>query len=312
MELTRIRNNKVGLLAVLAAALVAASALMAAGASAKPAKKKQKVDIQFTATAGEKPVSCSKPIRGLGSTEQTADLKDLRFYVTGVELTKRNGKSVPLDLSAKAPFSFRSPKGDVTLIDLENGKGACAEEGTRAMNSHLRGKVPAGKYVGAEWTIGVPSALSHTDVTSAKAPLNLTAMDWSWQFGRKFMKIEVADPAGTDGSWSDSTFFVHLGSVGCVGNPAAGQKVKCAAPNESTVELRKFDPAKQKVAVDLKSLLAGNDVTANGGGAPGCMSGQTDPECGGVFGALGINWKTDGTGTGLANGKQSVFRAIKG
>lgn len=64
MELTRIRNNKVGLLAVLAAALVAASALMAAGASAKPAKKKQKVDIQFTATAGEKPVSCSKPIRG--------------------------------------------------------------------------------------------------------------------------------------------------------------------------------------------------------------------------------------------------------
>jgi uncharacterized repeat protein (TIGR04052 family) len=310
MKLTHYRVQRIGLFAVLAAALVALPALAAATTSAKPAKKTKKVDIQFAATAGKTPVSCSDPITGLGSTSATADLRDLRFYVTDAELIGEDGKTVPLKLSGGTPFTLKSSKGDVTLIDLENGKGACAEEGSRAMNSHLRGTVPAGKYVGARWTVGVPPKLSHSDVVGAKAPLNLTAMGWSWQYGRKFVKVELTDPAGPGGTWAENTFFVHVGSNGCTGNPASGQKVKCTTPNEAKVKLASFNPARQKVAVDLRRMFAGNDVTANAGNAPGCMSEQTDPECGGIFGALGIDWKPDGTGTGRPSGKQTVFRAI--
>ena len=62
-----------------------------------------------------------------------------------------------------------------------------------------------------------------------------------------------------------------------------------------------------------KPLLAGSDVTVNQAGAPGCMSEATDPECGSVFGALGVDWKADGTGTGKspASTAQTVFKAIK-
>ncbi|MFN8112002.1 MAG: metallo-mystery pair system four-Cys motif protein [Solirubrobacterales bacterium] len=306
MKLTHKKIRSVGLTVTLAAALMAAPGFATAN---KPAKTK-KVDIEFAATAGKAPVSCSKPIAGLGSTDQTADLRDLRFYVTDVELIGKSGKAVPVKLSGGAPFTLKSSKGDVTLIDLENGKGACAEEGTRAMNSHLRGTVPAGKYVGAKWTVGVPPKLNHSDVVGAKAPLNLTAMAWNWQYGRKFVKIELTDPAGPSGSWPENTFFVHVGSNDCSGNPASGQKVKCGLPNEAKVKLASFNPDRQKVAVDLKRLFEGNDVTANSGGAPGCMSEQTDLECGGVFGALGIDWKADGSGTGLPTGGQTVFRAI--
>ena len=110
----------------------------------------------------------------------------------------------------------------MTLIDLENGTGACAEEGTGATNASVRGTAPHRRYVGVRFTVGVPSALNHTDAPGAPAPLNFAAMAWSWQFGRKFMKIEVTDPAGAAGTWSENTFFVHLGSTGCIGQPRDG------------------------------------------------------------------------------------------
>ena len=75
--------------------------------------------------------------------------------------------------------------------------------------------------------------------------------------------------------------------------------------------LAKFNPARQKVAVDLKDLFAGNDITVNSADAPGCMSEQTDPECRGVFRALGIDWRADGSGTGTSpSGRQTLFRLI--
>ena len=62
-----------------------------------------------------------------------------------------------------------------------------------------------------------------------------------------------------------------------------------------------------------KANMAGNDITRNQAGAAGCMSGGTDPECAGVFQALAIDWKADGTGTGLpiaGGAAQTVFRPV--
>jgi hypothetical protein len=78
------------------------------------------------------------------------------------------------------------------------------------------------------------------------------------------------------------------------------------------VKLSAFNPATQQLAVDVRQLLAGNDITVNQSGAQGCMSGGTDPECQAVFQALGIDWQTNGSGSGepVDDGvSQNLFRA---
>lgn len=282
---------------------LAGAAALPAAAATKPASgraRSQAVAIRFAAVAGRAPVACGTPIDGLGTTARSAQLTDLRFFVSDVKLLRRDGRAVTLRLRADSPYRVTRGKAAVTLIDLENGRGGCAD-GTRGTNAFVRGTVPRGDYVGAQWSVGVPFALNHTDATTAPAPLNSAAMAWSWQVGRKFTKIELSDP-GTDAAaaWAARTFFVHLGSTGCEGNPATGETVGCGASNRAAVALRRFDPARQQVAVDLKAMLAGVDVSSNGGGAPGCMGGSTDPECGPVFRAFGLRLPS----------KQSVFRAI--
>ena len=71
----------------------------------------------------------------------------------------------------------------MTLIDLENGTGACATDGDKATNTVIRGTVPDGDYVGIRMYLGVPFALNHTDIVGAPRPLDLAAMSWSWQYG---------------------------------------------------------------------------------------------------------------------------------
>lgn len=287
----------------------------------RPAAR-QSVAIRFAAVAGRQTVTCARPIGDLGTSHRRARLTDLRFYVSDVRLLRRKGGYVTLRLRRDSPFRVTRGKAAVTLIDLENGRAGCAG-GTRATNAFVRGTVPRGHYVGVRWTVGVPFALNHTDVTTAPAPLNSAAMAWSWQAGRKFAKIEVSDP-GDDpaGAWSARTFFVHLGSTGCSGDPATGETVRCGAPNRPQVTFKRFNPARQQIAVDVKALLAGVDVTVNGGGAPGCMGGPTDPECGPIFRAFGLELSRhaddhhhDGMGghdhaAMSAARKQSVFRVI--
>lgn len=313
----------------LALGLAGAAALPAAAATpSKHARaRSQAVAIRFAAVAGTTPVTCGTPIDGLGTTGRSAQLTDLRFFVSDVRLLRRDGRAVTLRLRGDAPYRVTRGTAAVTLIDLENGRGGCAEAGTKGTNAFVRGTVPSGDYVGAQWSVGVPFALNHSDATTAPAPLNSAAMAWSWQVGRKFTKIEVSDP-GTDAAaaWAARTFFVHLGSTGCAGNPATGETVRCGASNRAAVTLRRFDPARQQVAVDLKAMLAGVDVTRNGGGAPGCMGGPTDPECAPIFKAFGLRLPAGGgmdmgddmdmgdggmaMGATAAASKQSVFRAI--
>jgi uncharacterized repeat protein (TIGR04052 family) len=289
---------------------VALAAAMAAGPAQATARKTQPVRLRFAAVAGATPVACGHLIEGLGKTGQAAQLADLRFYVSDVHLVRRDGHAVQVKLQSDRRYQVTAKGHGVTLIDLENGVSACSA-GTPGTNVLVRGTVPRGRYVGVRFTVGVPFALDHTDVVSAPAPLNLAGMAWSWQSGRKFAKIEVADPGGATGTWANHAFLVHLGSTGCTGNPVTGQAVRCSAPNLPAVSLRQFDTDRQVVAVDLKALLAGVDVTVNQADEPGCMSGPTNPDCGPVFGAFGLDWRPDGSGTGRPTGKQVVFRSMQ-
>jgi uncharacterized repeat protein (TIGR04052 family) len=295
-------------------ALAAGSLLTACGGSDSNSASDgpQDVALEFAAFAGATPVKCGTAVAGLGSGGVQAQIKDFRFYVSNVKLLKADGSEVPLTLSANDDWNHTAGSDAVTLIDLEDATGACAG-GTTATNAMLKGTVPAGDYVGVKMTMGVPFALNHSDFATAVKPLDIQAMAWSWQSGRKFAKIEVTDPAGTTGTWVSKTFNFHLGSTGCTGNPATGQTVSCVAANRMDFHFHAFNPVSQKIAVDLNALVAGTDVTVNQAGAPGCMSGGTDPECLHVFESLAIDWKADGTGSGLPIDEghaQTLFKAV--
>ncbi len=301
---------------------IAASVLTAAGITACATavtasahaghQPRMKVTLKFAAVAGSTPVSCAAPITGLGTGDTTAALQDLRFYISNVRMIRKNHTSVPMKLRRNTAYDLTRGGNRVSLIDLENGRGSC-NQGDAKVHATITGTVPKGNYVGARMYMGVPFPLNHTDITAAPAPLDLAAMNWSWQSGRKFAKIEVVDPGGAPGAWAAKAFHVHLGSTGCTGNPATGATASCSGSSRMAIRLARFNPAKQKIAIDLKALLAGNDITVNRAGAPGCMSGATDPECQAVFGAMKIGWKADGSGSGkaIAGGSgQRVFRAI--
>ncbi len=295
---------------VACAAALAGAAAGSASAHPGTGGDHQHVTLRFAAVNGAAPVSCGTPLTGLGTGGTTAVLTDLRFFVSNVRLTRANGTSVPLELTSRPRWAATDGGQRTTLIDLENGKGDCTE-GDGAVNAAVTGTVPAGRYTGVRYFIGVPFTMNHTDTVEAPAPMASAAMAWSWQAGRKFAKLELSDPGGAAGTWSSRTFFVHLGSSGCVGNPATGATTNCRSSNRASVRFARFDPPRQRIAVDVGALVAGNDITANRAGAPGCMSGGTDPECAGVFAALGIGWSPDGSGSGLPVAGQTAFRVLR-
>lgn len=300
---------------LLAAALMATGLLSACGGgddpvvTAPPASPKA-VELSFAAVAGNDPITCASSLTGLGTTAASGGLKDLRFYIANVKLVRADGSEAPLTLPPNDDWNATLGGDGVTLIDLENNTGTCV--GTVATNTTLRGTVPAGDYVGAKMTLGVPFALNHTDqgASTSVTPAAINnavnpGMAWAWAGGRKFAKIEVTDPG-----WIAPTFNVHIGSTGCTGtNPAAGLVDSCSKPNRLNLAFGAFDPSTQKIAVDVKALLTGNDVTLNGSGPTGCMSGTTDPECPKVFEALAID--LTGTGQTVGNGStQTVFKVV--
>lgn len=266
----------------------------------------QSVQLAFAAAANGTAAGCGTPISHVGSAAVDAELRDLRFYVSHIELITAEGVARPLNLDAVAGWQLAGT-GGVALVDLENATGGCAGTGTADMRSTVSGTVEAGTYTRVRFTVGVPAGLNHSDYAAASAPMDIQAMAWSWQSGRKFLKVEV-NPAGGVArpapAASASTFNIHMGSTGCTGNPASGEIVACSASNRFTVELP-FQAATQKLVLDLDKLFEGSDVTVDAGGAVGCMSGKTDPECTAVFRALGLD-----LGTGAADpAATAVFRA---
>lgn len=267
------------------------------------------VTIDFAAVAGITPITCTSTVTDLGTTNAQGTLADLRFYVSNVKLVKADGSTQALTLDKTDDFNATKGSDTVTLIDLEDKTGTCA--GTAAMNTSIKGTVPAGDYVGVKMTLGVPFSMNHTDATAdtaiTPAVINNAVhpgMAWSWAGGRKFTKIEV-----TNSTWTAPLFTVHLGSTGCTGtNPAAGLVDSCSRPNRVDFGFASFNPDTQKVAVDVKALLSQNNATVNAGGPPGCMSGATDPECVQTFDALSLDLTT---GLILNNGaNQRLFKVI--
>lgn len=245
-------------------------------------------ELRFAAKVGAQDFACGSTFT-LGTTSTTYKPRDLRFYVSELTLIDEDGAEVPFTL---ATDSFQ---GDgVALLDFEDGTGECAN-GTTETHRTITGTAPGGHYTSLVFTLGLPFALNHRDATAAAAPLNSTAMFWSWNAGYKFLKADGITTGLPNGH------NVHVGSTGCVAGATPNTVTECAAPNRVRITLADFAPKTSVVNFDLAALLAGSDLDVNQMGAPGCMSGGTDTDCAPIFQRVGLPF------AGAAAMTQTIF-----
>lgn len=284
--------------------LLAASLLLSActGGSEESPFRGGDFEIVFSGKVGEKAFSCDEKYLGLGVSGALVMPQDFRFYVSDVRLLTKQNEEVPVELLAEAPW--QTP--EVALVDFENGTHACAKNGNPETNVRLTGSVPKGEYVGVVFSLSVPEELNHEDPALAPEPLQVTAMQWSWLMGYKFMRAEVApmsahdhgeggaggaasDHEAPDGHALDSQF--HLGSLAC-------QQNSCDKPNRSEIRFDSFNPETQTITADLAEIMKQVDLTL----ANHCHGAPHDA-CNSFYASVGLDYET-----GESTGEQSAFR----
>lgn len=260
-------------------AIVFASAV-SAGHAQSPATRTQNVQINLRGAVGDRTFNCSETYPGIGTTGSTMTISDFRFFVQDVRLVDKKGNETPVTLSNDGKFQTER----VALIDFEDGSGPC-KSGSTDLNTAIRGTIPAGKYVGLKFKIGVPEDLNHLDPTKAPAPLNITRMMWSWQSGYKFARIDTKTTGRPNG------YVLHLGSTDCK-TDAATNATTCGHANRPEFSFAKFDITKDVATIDIKELFAGANVDINQEKtAAGCMSFEGDSDCAPVFKSLGLSFE---------------------
>ncbi len=260
----------------------------------------QPVEIRFALKAGEQAVACSQPVQALGTTQSTVQINDLRFYISNPQLVNRAGEAVAVTLEQDGIWQH----ANTALLDFEDGTAGCADSGNAELNSVLRGTIPHGEYIALRFELGVPFDLNHQDVTVAESPLNLAPMWWIWQYGYKFVRIDMK----TDAQESNGSWFIHLGSTGCAAaNENTPPTAACALPNVAQIQLDGFDPAVNTVVADLATLLADVNLSESTPQPPGCMSGVDDPDCADLLPAFGLDPAT-GMCAGAGCATQTFFR----
>jgi uncharacterized repeat protein (TIGR04052 family) len=267
---------------------------VSASPSSRSSTSGSPVVLRFDAMVGEQPFSCSQSYADIGVTKSTVRLRDFRVYVSRVRLIGRDGAETPLTLDQDGLWQHQ----DVALLDFEDASGACANGGTPDLRREITGRAPAGDYVGVAFDLGLPFEKNHADATSAPSPLNLSRLFWSWNGGYKFARIDLTSTGQAQG------WMFHLGSTDCTPNgPPHAPAQSCAFVNRPEIVLKTFSPASDTIAFDLRALFAGSNVDVNQPKtASGCMSSQSDPECGPIFAALGLTFGSTPTPA------QSVFR----
>jgi uncharacterized repeat protein (TIGR04052 family) len=317
-------------LGVATASLVGLISLLSAcgggGGGSDPVATVQPVSVDFTAALGSTALAtpCGPALDGLGTGNVKARLKDLRLYVANVYLITSGGAKVAVQLDRNSNQLTRG--GDtVALIDLREtaAAGDCLARAASARTA-VTGVVPTGSYVGMGFTVGVPESLNHVDPQdAANAPLDNTDLGWDWTGGKKHLQLEISPESASAadtytggvvqvGAAAADTFFVHLGNTGC-SNPLPNQ-YQCDNVNTRDIRFASFDVKSQRVALDLRALLAQSDLRKNDGESVGCMSSPTDPECQAMWSVLGTTFSA--RGANVVNSAspffsgQTVFKAI--
>ncbi|MEM9488654.1 MAG: MbnP family copper-binding protein [Myxococcota bacterium] len=244
------------------------------------------VELSFAARVGSAAAACGQEYPDIGTADTRISIKDLRMFISDVRLIGDSGE-VALELEQDGVWQYEN----VALLDFENASDACAEAGTTETNTAIRGTVPEGTYSGITFVLGVPFELNHQDSATAPSPFNLGAMQWNWQGGYKYLRVDLLNDNPAPGNaWN-----IHLGATGCESaGPTEAPASECARPNRPEYSFAAFDPTTEEVVMDLAAILDGSDVSINTlDTPPGCMSFPPDvDDCAQVFPSLGLSFDT--------------------
>ncbi len=262
--------------------LIAATTVLIFLAACSPPQ--QTVTIEFEARLGDQPIDCETVVDGLTMT-------DLRFYVDSPALLDPIGAATLRFQDIQLAEQDRWQHGDLALIDLENGKGAC-RNGTPETNALLIGTVPEGEYKGISFTVGVPFELNHADPLEAAPPLDDSTMHWHWRSGYKFLRAGFETP--NDGFW------MHVGSAGCDGT--VGNITGCRHENRIMVMMFDYQPG-DRIVFDFQPLIDAVDLEDET--PTDCSSGPSEDTCMEPFRRLKLNFED-----GQAGGNAEPFRVL--
>ena len=255
----------------------------------------QTLSMAFDYRVNGEPALCGSVYPGVGNgAQQDYELRDYRFYMADPRLEGPSGSTRIRLADTGSGSVYQDDDHTVALLGQVNGCDATVE--ARRVSRVLHGVADAGTYDRMCFSLGLPFALNHLDIATAPSPLNVTAMNWSWLGGRKFLKIDGlgdADDARTP-------FNLHVGSTQCDNGGQGGSappSQACAQPHVAEVCLDLADIASgHAIVVDPAAVLADVDIASNTPmTAPGCMSGNSDPECQTVMPKLGLDFEYNGT-----------------
>lgn len=223
---------------------------------------KAMVGDQELVTSGNSPRHDDPTYDGVGQDAKTVRPADFRFYVHDVQLLTADGAPVSLTLEQNA-WQYQN----LALLDFETAA-------TAETNATVTGTAPRGTYTGIRFTLGVPHELNHTD-PGAKAAHGIlskedlaTGLTWPWLMGRIYGRFEFYVKKADN---QEQIFRFHLGGTGAT-NPTYDSsydgfnplQTVLKNPNRPVITLPNFDPSKDVVAADLKTLFA-NIFVAEGG-----------------------------------------------
>ena len=275
--------------------------------SVDPTPTEQTLTIPFQAVAGTTAIDCAANLTLLGTQADGGKISDFAFYVHDIKFTTTDNKTITTTL---VDNNFQDPQYGVALLDFQNKADSCAglDKPTNKQVS-LKATVDPSKINGISFVVGVPETANHHNASLSRSPYNRSGLAWSWQSGHKFMRLDVKPSqqvTKADGT-KTATFNFHLGSTGCSGDPVTGQVVTCTAPNRPAISLSEgftVNTANKTstVVLNYASLVENVNINLETGGAVGCMSGATDPECAGFFEQLNLP-----LGTSPAPGTQHAF-----
>lgn len=270
--------------------------------------------LNFKAILNNHEVECGSHTYTLPGT-QVVQIKDFRFFVEDIQFVRADGSKVPFKFTNVDEYQAVEGDKQVALLDFvatpQGGSGACTGNSDNDKTHRtIKGTAPGGTYKGVEITIGVPQSMNHQDPSQRPAthPLRSgTGLQWNWQAGYKFMKIELA--ISNNGTPTNDIFRLHLGSTNCTGTVP---NVTCANSYRPTLVLEPnggFDPAKDVIVFDGDELFKQNGgvpTSAFGTGTSlSCMpigngagTGGTPVTCGPILKNLGLN---PGTQAGFSN-----------
>jgi uncharacterized repeat protein (TIGR04052 family) len=238
---------------------------------------------------------------GAGSSTATREFRidDFRMFISNVILKTDTAEEVPVTLDQDGVWQYKN----VALLDFETF--ATPETNTSIAGSFTT--PDSGTISEVCFDVGVPFELNHLNSANSPSPLNASGMMWKWQSGHKFVRIDgVGDPAS-----AAVKFNLHLGSTGCVSNSAVeAPTTACTYANLPQICLDTFDIDSKQITIDLASLFQSTDITqVTANTAAGCMSGNNDPECQGLFPRMGLDFVyKDGTSeTSYPKQQQAMF-----